>query len=77
MARPTNTVASTSMTISVAPQIRHYLLELTSKGTFGNTPQEVARTLIATSIQRLISEKALDERKWRVLEDGTVDLVPV
>jgi hypothetical protein len=77
MARPNNTVGTTSMTISVAPQIRHYLLELTAKGTFGNTPQEVARTLISTSIQRLIAEKQLDERRWRVQDDGTVELIPV
>ena len=65
------------MTISVAPQIRHYLLELTAKGTFGNTPQEVVRSLIASSIQRLIADKQLEERKWRVQENGTVELIPV
>ena len=42
-----------------------------------SNPLADIRTLIATSIQRLISEKALEERKWRVLEDGTVDLLPV
>ena len=63
------------MTITVAPQIRQYLLDLTAKGTFGNTPQEVVRSLLASSIQRLISDKQLDERKWRVLEDGSVELV--
>ena len=75
MARPLNTVGTSSMTISVAPQIRQYLLDLTSKGTFGNTPQEVVRSLVATSIQTLIAAKQLDERKWRVLEDGSVELV--
>ena len=63
------------MTISVAPQIRQYLLDLTSKGTFGNTPQEVVRALVASSIQRLIAAKQLQERNWRVLEDGSVELV--
>jgi len=77
MARPNNTVGTSSMTISVAPQIRQYLLDLTAKGTFGNTPQEVVRSLLASSIQRLISDEQLDERKWRVLEDGTVELVSV
>ena len=75
MARPLNTVGTSSMTISVAPQIRQYLLDLTAKGTFGNTPQEVVRSLVATSIQTLIAAKQLDERKWRVLEDGSVELV--
>jgi hypothetical protein len=63
------------MTISVAPQIRQYLLDLTAKGTFGNTPQEVVRSLVASSIQRLIADEQLQERNWRVLEDGSVELV--
>ena len=63
------------MTISVGPQIRQYLLDLTSKGTFGNTPQDVIRSLVANSIQKLIAGKQLDERKWRVLEDGSVELI--
>ncbi len=46
------------MTISVAPQIRQYLLDLTAKGTFGNTIQEVARSLISSSIQDLIAQGA-------------------
>lgn len=75
MARPTNTVGTSSMTISVAPQIRQYLLDLTAKGTFGNTPQEVVRSLVASSIQQLIAAKQLQERTWRVLEDGSVELV--
>jgi len=75
MARPLNTVGTSSMTISVAPQIRQYLVDLTSKGTFGNTPQEVVRSLVASSIQRLIAAKQLQERNWRVLEDGSVELV--
>jgi hypothetical protein len=65
------------MTISVAPQIRQYLLDLSAKGTFGNTPQEVVRSLLASSIQRLISDDQLAERTWRVLDDGTVELVSV
>lgn len=76
MARPTNTVGTTSMTVSVAPQIRQYLLDLTAKGTFGNTPQEVVRSLISSSIQKLISDNQLAERQWMVREDGTVELVP-
>jgi hypothetical protein len=76
MARPTNTVGTASMTISVAPQIRQYLLDLTAKGTFGNTVQEVARHLISTSIQELIAKGQLDQRRWRVRDDGTVELLP-
>jgi hypothetical protein len=64
------------MTISVAPQIRQYLTDLTAKGTFGNTPQEVVRSLVAGAIQKLIADKQLSERTWRVLEDGGVELVP-
>lgn len=63
------------MTISVAPQIRQYLLDLTAKGTFGNTIQEVARSLISSSIQELIAKKQLEERRWRVLENGSVELL--
>ena len=75
MSRPANTVGTTSMTISVAPQIRQYLLDLTAKGTFGNTIQEVSRSLISTSIQDLIAKGQLDERRWRVKEDGSVELL--
>ena len=63
------------MTISVAPQIRQYLLDLTSKGTFGNTIQDVARSLISSSIQDLISKKQLPERHWDVMDDGSVRLI--
>ena len=76
MARPTNTVGTTTMTVSVGPQIRQYLMDLTAKGTFGNTPQDVIRSLVANSIQKLIADEQLDERKWRVLDDGSVELIP-
>jgi len=76
MARPTNTVGTTSLTISVGPQIRQYLTDLTAKGTFGNTPQDVIRSFVLSSIQKLIADGQLEERKWRVLEDGSVELVP-
>jgi hypothetical protein len=64
------------MTISVAPQVRQYLLDLTAKGTFGNTIQEVARSLISSSIQELIAKNQLGERRWRVKEGGSVELLP-
>ena len=76
MSRPANTVGTASMTISVAPQIRQYLLDLTAKGTFGNTIQEVSRSLISSSIQALIAKQQLEERRWRVKEDGSVELLP-
>ena len=74
MPRPANTVGTASMTISVAPQIRQYLLDLTAKGTFGNTIQEVTRSLVSSSIQELIAKGQLKEREWRVKEDGGVEL---
>ncbi len=64
------------MTISVAPQIRQYLLDLTAKGTFGNTIQEVSRSLISSTIQELIAKGQLAERRWRVKEDGSVEILP-
>lgn len=76
MPRPANTVGTGSMTISVAPQIRQYLLDLTAKGTFGNTIQEVSRSLISSSIQDLIAKNQLAERRWRVKEDGGVEIIP-
>ncbi|HEY2573254.1 MAG TPA: hypothetical protein VGH65_04265 [Verrucomicrobiaceae bacterium] len=76
MPRPVNTVGTSSMTISVAPQVRQYLLDLTAKGTFGNTIQEVARSLISSSIQELIAKNQLGERRWRVKEGGSVELLP-
>ena len=77
MSSPVNTVGTLSMTISVAPQIRQYLLDLTAKGTFGNTIQEVSRSLISSSIQELIAKEQLMERRWRVKEDGGVELLPL
>jgi hypothetical protein len=76
MARPTNTVGTTTMTVSVGPQIRQYLMDLTAKGTFGNTPQDVIRAFVLNAIQKLIADKQLDERRWRVLDDGSVELIP-
>ncbi|MCE9519771.1 MAG: hypothetical protein K8R87_09500 [Verrucomicrobia bacterium] len=76
MSRPANTVGTTSMTISVAPQIRQYLLDLTAKGTFGNTIQEVTRSLVSSTIQDLIAKGQLAERRWRVKEDGGVEILP-
>lgn len=64
------------MTISVAPQIRQYLLDLTAKGTFGNTIQEVTRSLVSSTIQELIAKGQLAERHWRVKEDGGVEILP-
>ena len=72
MPRPSNTVGTASMTISVAPQIKQYLLDLTAKGTFGNTPQDVVRSLVLKSIQQLIKDDELKERHWQVMPNGQV-----
>jgi translation elongation factor EF-Ts len=77
MSRPANTVGTNSMTVSVAPQIKQYLLDLTAKGVFGNTPQEVLRNLVQRQIQQLIKEKELTERRWQVKPDGTVEEIPL
>ena len=73
MPRPSNTVGTSSMTISVAPQIKQYLLDLTGQGTFGTTPQDVVRYLLQKSIQQLIKDGELAARRWSVKSDGTVE----
>lgn len=75
MARPSNNVQSLSMTITVSPQTKQYLEDLVLKGTHGATPAEIARKMINDAVNKLIADKLLAERQWRVVGDGTVELV--
>jgi len=75
MARPANTVESLSMTITVTPQVKQYLEDLVLKGTHGQSAAEVVRTMVNNTVRQLISTKELDERKWRLGENGKLELV--
>jgi hypothetical protein len=71
MARPTNTFESLTMTIAVTPQIKVYLEDLTTRGTFGCSTVEAARTLLSRAIEDMLSKGDLPRREFRV-ENGKV-----
>ena len=73
MARPANTFESLTMTIAVTPQIKVYLEDLTTRGTFGCNTGEAARTLLSRAIEDMLSKGDLSRREFRV-EEGKVVL---
>lgn len=75
MARPANTVESVSMTITVTPQIKAYLEDLVFKGTYGQSPAEVVRTVLGERIREYIKDGALKEREWELGPDGKLRTV--
>lgn len=75
MARPSNTVETVSMTISVTPQLKYYLEELAVQGIYGGgSAQDAAKHLLNTAIQQLIQNKALTPKAWRTTGDGKVEI---
>ena len=74
MARPTNTVETLSMTITVTPQVKQYLEDLVIKGTHGQSPAEIVRTMINDNVRKLIANNELKERKWRLGPDNKLVL---
>ena len=75
MPRPANTVGTTSMTISVLPQIMVYLEDLALKG-LGGSPQEVAKNLLTQAVMQFVDSGKLKERQWRPMGEGKVELIP-
>lgn len=76
MARPSNTVETVSMTISVTPQLKHYLEDLSVKGIYGGgSAQDVAKHLLNTAIQELLLKGLLTAKEWRATGDGKVEIV--
>ena len=75
MARPVNTVETLSMTITVTPQVKQYLEELVLKGTYGQSPAEIVRTMVNNNVQAIIDRGGLKERKWRPGADGKMELI--
>lgn len=75
MARPANTVETVSMTISVTPQLKHYLEELAVQGIYGGgSAQDTAKHLLNTAIQDLLLKGLLKAKEWRA-KDGKVEIV--
>ena len=70
MARPSNTFESLTMTIAVTPQIKAYLEDLTTWGTYGASPAEAARTILSKGIEDLLGH-GLPRRQFKI-EDGKV-----
>jgi hypothetical protein len=54
--RPKNAFKSATVTISTPPQIKQCLEKLVSHGVFGQSPSEVAKSLIEEEIKRLVRE---------------------
>ncbi|MCB1228021.1 MAG: hypothetical protein KDK99_19605 [Verrucomicrobiales bacterium] len=73
MARPSNNFDSTSLTISVTPQIKVYLEDLTTKGTFGCSAQEAVRFILSKAIDDMLNTGALERRKFKI-EGGKVSV---
>ncbi len=76
MARPTNSFDTVTMTIAVTPQIRTYLEDLTLEGTYGSSPVEAARILIAQAIEAKFKEGLLTRRKF-IIQDSEVVALPL
>lgn len=70
MARPSNTFDSLTMTIAVTPQIKAYLEDLTTWGTYGASPAEAARTILSKGIEDLLAGR-LTRRDFKI-EEGKV-----
>ena len=62
------------MTISVTPQIKIYLEDLTKLGTFGCSPQEAARNVLNSAIQAMVKDGTIAKREFDI-RDGKV--VPI
>ncbi|WP_038166023.1 hypothetical protein [Verrucomicrobium sp. BvORR106] len=78
MARPANTVETVSMTISVTPQLKHYLEVLSVQGIFGGgSPQDVAKHLLNNSIQELVLKGLLKPKEWVSTGEGKVQIATV
>lgn len=77
MARPKNTIETESMTISITPQLKHYLEVLALEGFYGGgTPQDVVRYLVNNAVQQLVKDGLLKPAKWRPTGEGKVEIVP-
>jgi hypothetical protein len=70
MARPSNSFESLTMTIAVTPQIKAYLEDLTTWGTYGASPAEAARTILSKGIEDLLASR-LPRRQFKI-DEGKV-----
>lgn len=75
MARPSNTVETLSMTITVTPQMKQYLEDLVVKGLYGSSPAEIVRNMVQKCVRQHITDKDIKEREWRLNGEGKLELV--
>lgn len=70
MARPSNTVEMTSLTITVTPQLKYYLERLGAEGLYpGTSAADVAKALLAEHIRDMLHAGKLVKEDL-VVEDG-------
>lgn len=73
MARPSNTVSTVSMSLSLTPQMMEYLDEMATLGTFGGgSPQDVAKYLLQNAVNELIRNKDIGRRRYKAIGEGKV-----
>ncbi len=72
MARPSNNFESLSLTIAITPQIKMYLEDLTLKGTHGCSAAEAARMVLSKAIDDMITDGALDRRRFAIKDSQVV-----
>ena len=73
MARPSNTVGTVSMSLSLTPQMVEYLDEMALLGTFGGgSPQDVAKYLLQHAVNELIRNKDIRRKQYRPIGEGKV-----
>ncbi|MGH7818604.1 MAG: hypothetical protein ACREQ9_02430 [Candidatus Binatia bacterium] len=63
MPRPKNPVQPVKVVITGTPKMARYLADLVVEEGYGNTPAEVARTLVWRGIEELISRNVLGRRR--------------
>ena len=73
MARPSNTVGTVSMSLSLTPQMMEYLEEMAVLGTYGGgSPQDVAKFLLQNSVNELIRSKDIGRKRYKAIGEGKV-----
>ena len=65
MARSKNPHKAVKITITGTPKLSSYLDELVCEEGYGNSPSEVARSLVWRGIEELIKNGVLDRKKGR------------
>lgn len=68
MPRPKNRISPAKVVITGTPKLAAYLEDLVVEEGYGNTPAEVARSLVWRGIEDLISRSVLSRRRGAMRE---------